>query len=94
MNNSDKKTIPTSDIEHKDKDSFTFRMQSYAHELVRAEKMEERKMERAAEKDMGDTKNVLEEKSSLSDRIAGKKKQIDEKHEPKKAHDKNKDTSL
>lgn len=33
-------------------------------------------------------------KSSLSDRIAGKKKQIDEKHEPKKAHDKNKDTSL
>lgn len=67
---------------------------SQAHELVRAEKMEERKMERAAEKDMGDTKNVPEEKSSLSDRIAGKKKQIDEKHEPKKAHDKNKDTSL
>ena len=67
---------------------------SQAHELVRAEKMEERKMERAAEKDMGDTNNVQEEKSSLSDRIAGKKKQIDEKHEPKKAHDKNKDTSL
>lgn len=33
-------------------------------------------------------------KSSLSDRIAGKKKQIDKKHEPKKARDKNKDTSL
>lgn len=33
-------------------------------------------------------------KSSLSNRIAGKKKQIDKKHEPKKARDKNKDTSL
>lgn len=69
---------------------------SQAHELVRAEKMEERKMERTAEKNMGDTKNVPEEKekSSLSDRIAGKKKQVDEKHEPRKAQDKNKDTSL
>lgn len=37
---------------------------------------------------------VQEEKSSLSDRIAGKKKQIEGKHEPKKAHNKNKDTSL
>lgn len=43
MNNSDKKTIPTSDIEHKDKDSFTFRMQSYAHEINRRVKEKEGK---------------------------------------------------
>lgn len=41
MNN--KKTIPTSDIEHKDKDSFAFRMQSYAHEIKRGMKEKEGK---------------------------------------------------
>jgi hypothetical protein len=44
--------------------------------------------------DVKDKEQREELKSSLSDRIAGKKKQIDKKHEPKKARDKKKNTSL
>lgn len=43
MNNDDKKKIPTSDIEHKDKESVAFRMQSYAHEFNRRMKGKEGK---------------------------------------------------
>lgn len=69
------------------------------HELVRAETMEERKMERETQRkepEKGAQKDTEKKESSLSDRIAGKKKQIEDKqvHEPKKGHEKNKDTSL